>query len=272
MLLNKFNLSIAKLASKEVSRFTLSGIHVTPKATVVTDGHSLMAVSTLETPAEGFPNRTDSGLTLQDTFKPFNLSAELALKAAADLPKRSNLPILQCAAIAVNGDPNKPKVLTTDLERHAEYPAMESANFPDWERVMPRTDAANFAISLDARKLKPILEQFIAFADTVSKDRAPVTFRFEDPTKAVRMDAKANEQTMTGLLMPMRAEETSETPHARMLKVDRLMKEYQAAGCARRMEIIDEVAELYPSPIVEPAEPIPTWSSVETSTAEQAAA
>jgi hypothetical protein len=260
MLLNRFNLNIAKLASKEVSRFTLSAVHVTPKQTGVTDGHSMMIVSTIDLPGESFPNRTDSGLTVQDNWKPFNLSSEQALRACADLPKKSTIPVLGCAAVAVNGDPLHPTVLTTDLERHAAYPAMESANFPDWERVLPKKADATFTIGLDARKLKPIIDQFIGFCDSANKrSAAAVTFRFQDATSAVVMEAKdypgadsMQEQTMTGVLMPLRIPET-EKPYdlaridRKRFAVDRLMREYQDSTDGRRTDILGEVSGLYAS-------------------------
>jgi hypothetical protein len=201
MLLNKHNLNIAKLASKEASRFTLSGIRITPTETVVTDGHCLMKVSTVAISSEEFPVCQGSGVTPQDDFKPFNLDAAQALKASAQLPKKSTIPVLGCAAVAVNGNPDRPALLTTDLEQFSTFKAMESGNYPDYERVIPKAENAPFAIGLDAKLIKAMMEQFIAFID--SKGSAGITLRFTDERTAVLMEAKSGEQTMLGVLMPM---------------------------------------------------------------------
>lgn len=204
MLLNKHNLNIAKLAPKEASRFNVNAIRVTPNETVVTDGHYMMVVSTVALSADTFPNNPDSGLTVRDDFAPFNLNAKAALAAAASLPKRTPIPVLGCAAVAMNGD-LKPKLLTTDLEQVQTFPADEGS-FPDWQRVMPKADDMPFVIGLDARLLRPLLEQFIAFQDS-KRQPAVVDFRFKDARSAILMTTRTDRsdgQTMTAVLMPTR--------------------------------------------------------------------
>jgi hypothetical protein len=211
MLLNRHNLNIAKLASKVRSRFTLDAIRITPNETVVTDGHCLMTVSTVQLPASTFPD-TANGLTPVDDWKPFNLSAKNALKALGNLPKRSTLPVLECAAITINGDTNNPQVITNDLENTASYHCEESASFPDWERVMPKREDMPFVIGLDARLLRALLDQFISLSESSAKTKVPVTFRFKNGNSAVLMESHNSEQKMVGVLMPFRIEETTSTP------------------------------------------------------------
>ena len=56
MLLNKHNLSIAELASKEESRYILQAIHVSAKRTAVTDGSIAVMVTLPEVDEKNFPD------------------------------------------------------------------------------------------------------------------------------------------------------------------------------------------------------------------------
>ena len=111
-MLNRHNLNIAKLASKEESRFTLSAIRVTPVETVVTDGRVLVRVSNPTMPVEQFPALP--GATITDDFNPFNLPAAAALQLAKSFKKRCTIPVLGCAAVDTGGE--LAHVVTTDLE------------------------------------------------------------------------------------------------------------------------------------------------------------
>jgi hypothetical protein len=210
VLLNKHNLNIAKLASKEASRFSsrfsLKSIQVSPTETVVTDGHLMMIVSNVDLEADTFPVREDTGIKAVDTFKPFLLSAENALKAANKLPKRSSIRVLQCAAVAVDpADPMaKPMVLTNDLNEQTMY-ATDEADFPDWQRVLPKVTDTKFSIRLDVRRLATLLNQFISMCDADNKKiPANVRFHFTDKSSPVLMICERNGQTMTGVLCPLR--------------------------------------------------------------------
>ena len=203
MLLNKHNLNIAKLALKKNSQFTLNEIQVTPDETVVTDGHLLMSVSTLPTPAAEFPH-TDA----VDKWKPFNLASDKALKAASELPNKPAVPVLACASVIPIAD--KFAVVTTDLEVTRTWPAQENSNFPDYKRVIPNPDTMPFVIGIDARKLHALLSQFIALKNAESTEApATVVFRFTNAHSAIRMDAHTDNQTMVGVLMPLRVDGTT---------------------------------------------------------------
>src|SRR5579864_7215349 len=114
MLLTKHNLSVAALASKEASRFTLSGILVAPEETVVTDGHLLVAVGTSQLKAEGFPTREGTPSAVDD-WKPFVLDAADAKRALQALPKKSPIPVLECAAV-LEAEAGMATIVSTDLD------------------------------------------------------------------------------------------------------------------------------------------------------------
>jgi hypothetical protein len=109
-MLNVHNLSIAALCSKETTRFTLNGIGVFPPkpgtfagahgATVVTDGHLLLAVERPDLPCDSYPELStgDDAYKVRPLSEPaFVVPADSALAAAKAIPK-SMIPVLECAA------------------------------------------------------------------------------------------------------------------------------------------------------------------------------
>ena len=207
-MLNKHNLNIAKLApSGTGAGYGKNVIQVRQDRTIVTDGHLLVQVTRPAMSVENYPVMA-FGADLKPMLEhaPFCLNAETALKAAKDLTFKSSIPILHCAAVAVNGDPSRPKIVTTDLERNASYSAAESSSYPDVDRVMPKAEDITLKIGLDARKVKALMDQFISFAD--QKGDVCVTFAFQTATSALTMTREhggnESDQTMTALLMPMK--------------------------------------------------------------------
>src|SRR5437762_4166444 len=96
-LYSKQNFEIAKMASKEENRYTLQAILVTPDETVVTDGHRMARVSTVNSGIilEHFPIvpgwETAPG-------QRFLFPADAALKVAKLMPVKQTIPILNYAA------------------------------------------------------------------------------------------------------------------------------------------------------------------------------
>lgn len=217
-MLNRHNLAIAALASKEESRFTLNALHVTPDYTAETDGHQLVKVTRpkLAVSSSSFPEIPGQPLATDD-FKPFLLPAADARELAKSLPKKSTIPILQCAAIAQveepigDGEETKLRttVMTTDLSSAKFVRPDMPGNFPDIDRVIPNPNKATFAICLDAAILKNLMAQVESFvtAQAAHGKRAPVRFYFQDDKAAIRFDCEGgDDQHMTGVLMPMRAD------------------------------------------------------------------
>ena len=69
--LNKHNLNIAKLAAKDESRYSLTGIRVSPDETICTDCHQLTPVTTPKVDVEQFPAK--DGFKPTRKFEPFAL-------------------------------------------------------------------------------------------------------------------------------------------------------------------------------------------------------
>lgn len=197
-MLNKHNLNVAKAASPEESRFTLNAIRVTPKETIATDGHILVRCTTPKgVNAVDFPE-VPGQPAATDEFVPFNLPAKAALEAVKALPKKNTYPIIQNAAVSVNGHA---QVMVTDLENPRTFRAVEGS-FPDYERVIPDLAKSTFSISLDAALLRTICEQVIGFK---GKDQAIVKLWFEKNDRAVYFrSAGGDEQVLDGCIMPCR--------------------------------------------------------------------
>jgi hypothetical protein len=217
-MLNTHNLNIAKLAPKEDSRFTLSGILVTPECTVETDGEQLVIVSRPTThKASDFPTGPITDATPVNTHPAFIMSTADADAIAKYLKttKRSTLPILTNAAVCAehtiaNGQRYIP-VLTANLDSTQTHQVRAIAgSFPNYERAMkPASEQKGFKIVLDARQLKSLMMQFESFmADKLQRN---VEFYFDTETSAVRMDADGGDsQHMTAFLMPESGEPFSQ--------------------------------------------------------------
>ncbi len=209
-MLNKHNLNIAALASKEASRFSLAGIHVSKERTAVTDGHVLMTVTRPTCAAATFP--TPPGAPeATDEHKPFIMPTADALAIAKQLPKKSSIPVILNAAICVESPADSSRVvriLTTDLERSQTNNVRPvDGNFPDIQRVMPDASKSKFRICLDVTKLISVLQQFDKFANEAGPNHKPVRLYFTDNQHAVRIDADGGDgQHMTGVVMPFRCE------------------------------------------------------------------
>lgn len=210
-MLNKHNLRVARFASKESSRYTLQAILVEPSATVATDGHTLVWVSTPTDKPEDFPV-VDGAPKPTREFAPFLLALDAAAAIEKALPRKSTIPVLMNAAISTepNGDgASRPVITVTDLETPQVFrPGKVDGRFPQYENVMPKEDAKPvFTIELDAAKLEALSKAFREFTHESNPQHHTVRIEFYGADKAVRFDANNCGQGMTGLLMPHKAGE-----------------------------------------------------------------
>lgn len=221
-MLNKANFLVTEFASKEESRYALTAIQVRPEATVATNGHYLAWISTDSADPQNFPvvEGFEGG---QKHFKPFLLDVESAKAIAKALPRKTTIPVLQYAAVHVNGvtveSPDGTKtqdqdkgiqsvsLAVTDLERPQVFrPRVPEGQFPKFEQVIPdwEKDVA-FEISVDPAYLATIAKSALDFQK--GKAKPILRMKFYTPDKAIRFDAtNDNGQGMTVVLMPMRDE------------------------------------------------------------------
>jgi hypothetical protein len=204
MLLNKQNLSVADLAPKEGSRYTLSAVHVSEHGTTVTNGHYLVNVS-LPTEAKESNYPSVDGFKPAENVEPFLLAANAAKSIAKSLPTKDRIPILNYARVGEPGE-NTLNIVTTDLEHQTQVfkPKKVTGQFPAWEKVLPTTEPA-FKIALNADYLKMLCSHLLQFGG----DGECMLLSFQSPDKGVLMETRNKEtgQKWTALLMPMRADE-----------------------------------------------------------------
>jgi len=209
-MLNRHNLSIAKLAPKDQgSRYELSAVYVHPDYTAETDGKQLMKVSTGSKAASNGAGDTFPPIGGMDppvlNWKPFLLSVRSALEIAKALPRKPPLPILQYAAVSAETDNGEQAVLgVSDLHSGNVFRAPKlGGSFPDLYRVIPDRKKASIRIAVDASLLALVLKQI---ADMCSREGAAYCeLSLYGPERAIRIDAKTDEgQDVLAVVMPMR--------------------------------------------------------------------
>ena len=200
MLLNRSILNLAKLASKDVSRYTLSAIAVEKDKAIVTDTTILVCVGNTSPIANAdFPSVP--GLvhkTFADGPTPelVLVSRDAALSALKSLPKTTTIPVLSNAAMGTNG-----KLYTTDLDNVSQFKHEMTGKFPNWRAVMPAADKTPSAtITFDARKMRQLCQYFVENGN----ERMPaVKLTVYDAESAMKLEGTtADGQKITALLMP----------------------------------------------------------------------
>ncbi len=135
-LYNKWNLDVAKFASKDSTRYSLNSILVEPGATVATDGHQLVKVSAPnhETKLENFP--VIPGVTMVRPSANFLLPASTALEVSKQIPRKSTIPVLQNAAV-LDAGPDHVGMVTTDLDSAKPVTVRKvEGTFPSYQTVI----------------------------------------------------------------------------------------------------------------------------------------
>jgi hypothetical protein len=259
-MLNKYNLQIAALCSREASRFTLNKILVTPDFTAETDGHQLIRVTTpKQFDPETFPEVPGCGKAAKD-FKPFLIPSSDALDLIKAIPKKQPIPILDNVAVTLPADPEgDPILVITDLQQNKTYRAAQEKDpkrketFPDFNRVMPKVEKAVFEVHFDCALLGRVMRQIENFNRSGSTGMAPARIRFYDPEvhdghysdSAIRIDAVNDEtgQELTAVVMPMRLDDlpVSNMTQRRRVKADQMLTDFTNAWTAmNKQKVADD--------------------------------
>ncbi len=205
-MLNRNNLEIAALCSKEESRYALGGIYVEPGKTVVTDSHILVIVNMPEVETADFP--LTPGLAPTEDFTPFILSRKDALDISREIPvpKRDAVSVLGCAAIGAESNENSKAFIGVPSKDwgfvgpRVFHPDKQEGQFPNYQLVIPDKDKVKPTICFDLKVLIPALQQL---AKVAGKDSpAYAIFRIEDATSAMRVDIKNDVQSAIAVVMP----------------------------------------------------------------------
>lgn len=199
MLLTKAELDLAKLASKEESRYTLQAIAVDKEETVVTNGYYLVRVThQANVMSDAWP-MGDTPLEMAHVNgEPRLLSREAALAAGKAIPRKATIPVLRHAALAQDNT-----LHTTDLESPQQFPSDVPGRFPNWKAVMPRKDGRKetpVVIGLDASHLALLAKYF---ADHGNERKTVIKLTVWNADDSILMESTTpNGQDVQAVLMP----------------------------------------------------------------------
>lgn len=198
MLLTKAELNLAKLASKEESRYALQGIAVQPTETVVTNGHYLVTVKHIGLSEENYPltaglehKKLQNGPVSETVL----VSTEAALGAVKALAKKTNIPVLATAALGTDQS-----LYVNNLDSVQSFKHKMEGKFPTWQTIVP-TKKPKAEIVLDADYLA-LLAKFVS--DNREGDLPLVRLTVYDDNTAIRFDSPKGNQPIMALLMPVR--------------------------------------------------------------------
>jgi len=198
MFLNKARLALAKLAPKDHSRYSIQGICVNQKHTVVTDGHIIVMVEHPSSPVQDKDFPQTPGLETYPVTGNVLVSTEAALAALKALPKKSTIPVIQNAALGTDG-----KIFVNTLDSVQSFQHYMGGQYPNYEQVIPK-DKPKAEVCLNADLLISVAKYIAENGD----DRIPaMRLTIYDGSTAVRIDSKtASGEPIMALIMPLRYE------------------------------------------------------------------
>lgn len=137
MRINRANLAILGMASKDETRHNLTGLQVTQNETVATNGHMLGWVTVL---GDG---PVPEGTVPEAPLKPCVIASESAKTLKQAIPKKDGY-----ATVDVHGTNAGGEFLATIKNGDVVSPVAikkVDADFPDWEQVVPKTKLVSMA-------------------------------------------------------------------------------------------------------------------------------
>jgi len=200
-MLNRNNFAIAKLAEKDAYG-GLKNLRVEQDKTVVSDGKLLLVMTGDSIPQSDYPSIP--GFAPMPEHKPISLARETALAVAKAIPKDKSIPALNHAVVGNNGNGDM-AIATTDLSSAQTFKAIDSGgSFPNYELVIPAKGEATAIISFDPRLMVALLQSMDSVYDNGGQHK--VVLWIKDAESPMLIECSANDQTATGVLMPVKLE------------------------------------------------------------------
>lgn len=198
--LNKNNLNIVDCASKEDSRYVLQSIRIDKDKTTVTDGRVLVEVSAPVIDQEAIPEIPGLKKSKEE-IKSFLLPAEACKQLSKAVPK-TKLPILNYIFIDSETTNSNGFALlgSTDLSKWPVYNIKKvEGEYPDTEVVWPKDGVLDRKITITFNP--EYLIKVLRHAKAVNPGK--VVLKFYGDEKAVRIEAKNEEQNLRALVLPL---------------------------------------------------------------------
>ena len=175
--LTKLNLAIAKIAAKDASRWSIQGVRITPKETVVTDGKRLVRVKNHE---------VSDGVS-------FTIKTQDALDAAR-IAGKCNVEI----------NPDGERNLRIQAGTSTLIGQAHEGRFPDYEQVIPKDDHTWVEVTFDPKLMKELM-------DIHHQAGEHVTMRFKHGSPII-METTRKGQHVQSLLMPYHFKKEEDKP------------------------------------------------------------
>lgn len=209
MLLSRSSLAVVAVASDELARPQLNGVHVAPDGTcTATDGHRLIRVGPVTADAADFPACGQGVVALPAGG--FILPSAAAREALKSIPKgrHYHFPILQHVKLAelaaANGVPGRGVLVATDLDttKRTEFRPLEGP-YPNCDAVIPKGEPV-FRIGFNLA----LLAEVCATLGALSADRLcrEGVLEFHGPLSpcVITVSSPENGQPVTALVMPLK--------------------------------------------------------------------
>lgn len=195
--LNRHNLKIAKLASKEETDGGLCYLKVEGERTIACDGYKVIEVSRPDVDEGDLPEIPDFEAKEE---KPFFISKIVAEDLVRQLSRMKNLvPIFNNVFVSQKDD-GLTELVATDLEDTRKVVVKEKKDtYPDIEPYKPK-GKPQAKVNLGIKHLKEIVDMFY---DSMKEGRSYVGIEiFQKDPVVIRMELNTG-QIITALLMPV---------------------------------------------------------------------
>jgi hypothetical protein len=197
-MLNKQNLAVKEICSKDYSRYHISMVKVEKKRTIGTNGHIMAEIERPKKDLEDYPALPEN---MKVTEKDFYIEQDVVKKLEKAIPHIKTMDILN-HAIPCENDDNKIHLLTNDLDSQNDIAIQKhEVNYPNTDSVYP-TEKPVFEIGLNIE----VLDSLVRLLKKFKGKAGLVKFQFHDKLSAVYYECENSdtEQKLKGCLMPMR--------------------------------------------------------------------
>ncbi len=200
-LLSQPELGLTVFASKDVSRYQMSNIHVTSKHTEATNGHFMCRVEKDSMDPEDFPVIENTGHDF-DFEKGIDVCIPIDTLKSFKIPKKSTLPIFTYAKLSTNE--NQCYLASTDLKttQIAPIPNLD-ITYPDVEQVLPHIQDG-IQIGLSAEYLGVIADYVNKFGSRTKGIMFTIPKDYTNNTPVEFQATLENGQVAKGVIMPMK--------------------------------------------------------------------
>lgn len=209
MNINKFNLLVAKVASKDVRRQNLNSVYFDTDGTLATDGHKIVKIGYPEQyPTEELPTKEPISGEAKDLV-PFLLPREAAAGLEKSQPKIKHMPILNNIFLDVTktNSSGSAHFMTTTLDSESR-PAIKKMDytFPPYKQVIPQQKDRVLRIGFNCKYMAEICE----IASKMGLEEC--VFEFYGDVSPVKITGKNKEtgQDFMALVMPIKLEKEPE--------------------------------------------------------------